>query len=100
VSPLRLWVDGRATGAGRPVSADTEPGGIMSEFDKLKDDAEQYAKDHPEQVQKSLNPAFSSQFGMFMANGAPGFGSGGIGNLVEQINSATPANAKYISARK
>ncbi len=25
----------------------------MSEFDKLKDDAEQYAKDHPEQVQKA-----------------------------------------------
>lgn len=25
----------------------------MSEFDKLKDEAEQYAKDHPEQVQKA-----------------------------------------------
>jgi hypothetical protein len=24
----------------------------MSEFDKLKDDAEKYAQDHPEQVQK------------------------------------------------
>ena len=25
----------------------------MSEFDKLKDDAEQYAKDHPEQVHEA-----------------------------------------------
>lgn len=29
----------------------------MSEFDKLKDDAEQYAKDHPEQVQKGEQEA-------------------------------------------
>jgi hypothetical protein len=29
----------------------------MSEFDKLKDDAEQYAKDHPEQVQKGEQAA-------------------------------------------
>jgi hypothetical protein len=30
---------------------------MMSEFDKLKDDAEQYAKDHPEQVQKGEQEA-------------------------------------------
>ncbi|MCW2906619.1 MAG: hypothetical protein JWL68_1408 [Actinomycetia bacterium] len=29
----------------------------MSEFDKLKNDAEQYAKDHPEQVQKAEQAA-------------------------------------------
>ena len=29
----------------------------MSEFDKLRDDAEQYAKDHPEQVQKAEQEA-------------------------------------------
>jgi hypothetical protein len=29
----------------------------MSEFDKLKDDAEQYAKDHPEQVQNAEQDA-------------------------------------------
>ena len=29
----------------------------MSEFDKLKDDAEQYAKDHPEQVKKGEQEA-------------------------------------------
>ena len=29
----------------------------MSEFDKLKDDAEQYAKDHPEQVQEAEQDA-------------------------------------------
>jgi hypothetical protein len=29
----------------------------MSEFDKLKDDAEQYGKDHPEQVQKGEQAA-------------------------------------------
>ena len=29
----------------------------MSEFDKLKDDAEQYAKDHPEQVKKGEQDA-------------------------------------------
>lgn len=29
----------------------------MSEFDKLKDDAEQYAKDHPEQIQKAEQDA-------------------------------------------
>ena len=40
---------GRRQGhAGRPVNADTETGGIVSEFDKLKDGAEQYAKDHLE----------------------------------------------------
>jgi hypothetical protein len=30
---------------------------MMSEFDKLKDDAEQYAKDHPEQVQNAEQDA-------------------------------------------
>ena len=29
----------------------------MSEFDKLKDDAEKYAQDHPEQVQKAEQAA-------------------------------------------
>jgi hypothetical protein len=29
----------------------------VSEFDKLKNDAEQYAKDHPEQVQKAEQAA-------------------------------------------
>jgi hypothetical protein len=29
----------------------------VSEFDKLKDDAEQYGKDHPEQVQKGEQAA-------------------------------------------
>ncbi len=29
----------------------------MSEFDKLKNDAEQYGKDHPEQVQKAEQAA-------------------------------------------
>jgi hypothetical protein len=29
----------------------------MSEFDKLKDDAEQYGKDHPEQVEKGEQAA-------------------------------------------
>jgi hypothetical protein len=29
----------------------------MSEFDKLKDDAEKYAKDHPEQVKKGEEAA-------------------------------------------
>lgn len=29
----------------------------MSEFDKLKDDAEKYAQDHPEQVQKGEQAA-------------------------------------------
>jgi hypothetical protein len=29
----------------------------MSEFDKLKDEGEQYAKDHPEQVKKGENAA-------------------------------------------
>lgn len=29
----------------------------MSEFDKLKDDAEKYAQDHPEQVQKGEQEA-------------------------------------------
>ena len=29
----------------------------MSEFDKLKDEGEQYAKDHPEQVQKGEQAA-------------------------------------------
>jgi len=42
----------------------------------------------PDSVRKSLNPAFSSQFGMFMASGAPGFGNAGLGDLVNQINSA------------
>ncbi|HEX9040872.1 MAG TPA: hypothetical protein VF838_07555 [Trebonia sp.] len=39
----------------------------MSEFDKLKDDAEQYAKDHPEQVQKAeqdAEHAVESKFGI------------------------------------
>jgi hypothetical protein len=29
----------------------------MSEFDKLKDEGEQYAKDHPEQVKKGEDAA-------------------------------------------
>lgn len=34
-------------------SAAPETEVTMSEFDKLKDDAEQYAKDHPDQVRKA-----------------------------------------------
>src|SRR5262249_45912626 len=41
----------------------------------------------PESVKKSLNPAFTSQFGMFLANGAPN-AAGQLGDLVSQINSA------------
>ena len=45
----------------------------MSEFDKLKDDAEQYAKDHPEQVQKAeqdAEHAVESKFGIGGEQGA------------------------------
>ncbi len=35
----------------------------MSEFDKLKDDAEKYAQDHPEQVQKG-EQAVEEKFGL------------------------------------
>jgi hypothetical protein len=40
---------------------------MMSEFDKLKDDAEQYAREHPEQVQKgeqAVGHAAESKFGI------------------------------------
>lgn len=40
----------------------------------------------PGGVYKSLNPAFTTQFGMFLANGAPG--SQGMQQLVSEINSA------------
>jgi hypothetical protein len=43
---------------------------------------------NPEQVRKSLNPSFTSQFGNFMAAGTPGFGNSGMTELVSQINSA------------
>ena len=39
----------------------------MSEFDKLKDDAERYAKDHPEQVheaEQAAEHAAESKFGI------------------------------------
>jgi hypothetical protein len=42
----------------------------------------------PDVVKSQLNPSFSSQFGMFMAQGAPGYGSGGLGDLVSQLNDA------------
>jgi len=48
---------------------------MMSEFDKLKDDAEQYAKDHPEQVQKAeqgAEHAVESKFGIGGEQGAGG----------------------------
>jgi hypothetical protein len=35
----------------------------MSEFDKLKDEGEQYAKDHPEQVKKGED-ALESKLGL------------------------------------
>jgi hypothetical protein len=42
----------------------------------------------PDLVKSGLNPSFTSQFGMFMAGGTPGYGSGGLGDLVSQLNSA------------
>lgn len=36
---------------------------MVSEFDKLKDDAEQYAKEHPEQVKKG-EQAIEEKLGM------------------------------------
>ncbi len=44
----------------------------MSEFDKLKDDAEKYAQDHPEQVQKGEEAAEQKL-------GLPGQGNSGSG---------------------
>lgn len=41
---------------------------------------------NPEVVKSGLNPSFTSQFGMFLANGAPG--SQGMQQLVSEINSA------------
>jgi hypothetical protein len=42
----------------------------------------------PDEVRKSLNPSFTSQFGNFLAAGTPGFGNSGLTELVQQINSA------------
>lgn len=50
----------------------------MSEFDKLKDDAEQYAKDHPQQVHEAEQDAEHAVEGKL-----------GLGNQ-EQDNSGQP----------
>jgi hypothetical protein len=42
----------------------------------------------PDLVKSQLNPSFTSQFGMFLAGGTPGYGNSGIADLVTQINSA------------
>jgi hypothetical protein len=43
----------------------------------------------PDEVRKSLNPSFSSQFGYFAAGmGGPAGGNAGLTELVQQINSA------------
>jgi len=43
--------------------------------------------DHPDVVKSSLNPAFTSQFGMFMA-GQPNYANSGMEQLVSQLNEA------------
>ena len=58
----------------------------MSEFDKLKDDAEQYAKDHPEQVQKGEQAAEEKL-------GLPGQG-GNQGNQADQGNQGAQGQAQ------
>ena len=42
---------------------------------------------NPDSVRKSINPAFSSQFGLFMSEGA----GSGIGSLVSELNSVLTA---------
>jgi hypothetical protein len=82
-------------GAGFALGAGNRP---LSDPDQIFDKSFKAAKSlrtathqgyhNPDSVRKSLNPAFSSQFGMFLAGGAPGFGNAGLGDLVSQINSA------------
>lgn len=46
----------------------------MSEFDKLKDDAEQYAKDHPQQVREAEQGAEHAAEKKFGLGGQQGQG--------------------------
>ena len=57
----------------------------MSEFDKLTDDAEKYAKDHPEQVQKGEQAA-EKKLGL---PGDAGNQAGQGGNQADQGNQGT-----------
>lgn len=43
---------------------------------------------NPDVVKSGMNPAFTSQFGMFLAGGTPGYGNAGLSDLVTQINAA------------
>jgi hypothetical protein len=42
----------------------------------------------PDVVKAGLNPSFTSQFGMFLAGGTPGYGGAGLSDMVTQINAA------------
>jgi hypothetical protein len=50
----------------------------------------------PSKVMKGLNPAFASQFGLFMAQGAPGYGSG-MQQLTQQLTQAFADLGKNIT---
>ena len=60
----------------------------MSEFDKLKDDAEEYAQDHPEQVQKGEEAAEKKL-------GLPGQENSGSGHQDESSQDQSSPGGQY-----
>ena len=60
----------------------------MSEFDKLKDDAEKYAQDHPEQVQKGEQAAEKKL-------GLPGQENSGSGQQDESSQDQSSQGGQY-----
>jgi len=60
----------------------------MSEFDKLKDDAEKYAQDHPEQVQKGEEAAEKKL-------GLPGQQNSGSGQQDESSQDQSSQGGQY-----
>ena len=75
-------------GGNKPIDNDDEIFDRAFKATKALRGAVSKGQKHPEEVRKSLNPSFTSQFGNFLAAGTPGFGNSGLTELVQQINSA------------
>ena len=65
----------------------------MSEFDKLKDDAEKYAQDHPEQVQQGEQAAEKKL-------GLPGQENSGSGQQDESSQDQSSQGGQYDRGRR
>ena len=71
-------------GGNQPLTDDAEIFKRSMDAERSLRGAVKTAIQNPDSVRKSINPAFSSQFGLFLSEGQ---GAGGVGGLVNELNS-------------